>query len=559
MTTLAQISIDLIGNTSKFDAAMNRAVSSGSSQGARAGASFGSSFASGFSSPILNAISGVNSLIGGLQTTVGMALDISGMRTNATFNFYRRQLTGIAGDAGIAGKAFKGLTDIAANSNFDTDQVVQLGLRYAGKTGDVAGAVGKTQNVIDSAAALGVDSLLFERFRKNLEDMAVKGNTKIDKPDREQLTGYAPQIGLQIGRTLGISTAEANKRLLTMSGKEVVSLIERIGAANAGLAASQASSDPIRIGKNIIDSLKQGMEPTGGLLNSVFTPITAGVKTMVDNLGGLNETTHGIAGLVGLIGGGIGVVRYFGGATMTAIGATRSLTGSLLQMAGAAETAALATRTGAVSTAIGSAAGSAVAGGAAGGIGALGKGGAGAVSGIAKTFTILGTVVKFAKLAGGIIAGLLPLGAQMGAGWMAQRARASGHPGKANMWDGVSMGIGTGSTWGMIAGGALGALIGIPGGLPGMIAGAGIGATAGGLVGGAIGGIGGGIQGGEKLRGEPKTEMAQLKDAIKENTAATKTSSKSLGGGVMTSASVSLIEREWAVYQLARGGMTGVG
>ncbi|MES2459856.1 MAG: hypothetical protein V4671_04675, partial [Armatimonadota bacterium] len=373
-TTLAAMAIDLLGNDAPFNATMDRAVNRAGAQGNRAGASFGSSFATGFSSPILNAISGINSAIGGIQTIGSLVLDVSGMRTNAVFGNYRRQLVGIAGDVGIASRAFKGLQNIAGNSNFDTDAVVSLGLKYAGKDGDVMGAVGKTQNVIDAAAALGVENGFFNNFQKNLTDMGVKGSSKIDKVDREQLTTYAPQVGLQIGRILGVSAAEANRRLLTMSGKEVVSLIERIGAANAGFAARQAGNDPIGIGKNILESIKNGMEPTGGVMNAILTPVARNVKTLVDHLGAFNTATGGGAGLIGIIGGGVLTVRYFGGATAFALGGVRTLTGSLLEMGNAAAAAALLAR--------GGAGGAGAAGAVAGGVGAAkGAGAAGAVAG----------------------------------------------------------------------------------------------------------------------------------------------------------------------------------
>ncbi|MES2463947.1 MAG: hypothetical protein V4671_25535, partial [Armatimonadota bacterium] len=61
------------------------------------------------------------------------------------------------------------------------------------------------------------------------------------------------------------------------------------------------------------------------------------------------------------------------------------------------------------------------------------------------------------------------------------------------------------------------------------------------------------IQAGNKPIFEAKSEVSELKDAIKENTAATKTASKVLGGGSMAAAATSMVEREMAIYLLARG------
>ncbi|MES2459857.1 MAG: hypothetical protein V4671_04680, partial [Armatimonadota bacterium] len=92
----------------------------------------------------------------------------------------------------------------------------------------------------------------------------------------------------------------------------------------------------------------------------------------------------------------------------------------------------------------------------------------------ARGMATLPNLLKVGRVGGGIIGGLLPIGAQMGASYMAQRARASGHPGYANVWDAASGGIGTGSLYGTGVGALIGGLIGLPFGIPGILAGAGI-------------------------------------------------------------------------------------
>lgn len=484
MITLASIAIDLNADTSRFDAGMNGVISRAMGVGGRAGSAFGI----GFSNPILNALAGVNSLIGGVQTVVSGALDISGMRTAATFGVYRRQLTAIAGDAGVAEKAIKGFVDIANNSSYDTDQVLAFGLKQAGKTGDVAGATAQTQRTLDAAAALGVTNGNFNRFQINLDQMQNRGGRVAGAENIRQFRDVAGSANTIIAKSLGISVAEANKKIFKSTGNEIIAMINAVGDANKGAAARMSGSDPLAVGANIIDSMKSGMEPTGRMLNTVLTPVALGVKKVVDTLGLLNSVTGGGAGLVGVIGGGVVVLRLFGGATATAIGATRTLTGSLLQMAGAAEIAAGASRAGAISSVGGGLAG--VAGGA-----------------------VSGTV------GGGIAA--VAAGASRIGGFIAAAGRVARFIPVPVSPKGVEN---SGNALRMI-------------------------------------GLGGFVEWVDKIKGKGAGGPAADKHAkaMQEHTAALQTASKSFGGGARTATSLSIVEREWSVYQIYSGNKVGVG
>ena len=537
---LASIVVDILGDDSALRQTMNQSVNFAKSAGDRVG----SAFSLGFNNPILNAVASVDQLVGGVQQLVRLTTQLSGMQVAAEFGQFRRQLVGIAGDANKASRAFKGLQDIANNSNFDADQIMKFGVRQAGRTGDVGGAVNQTQKLVDAAAAFGVQNKDFDMFQFNTAQIQNQGGGKARVEDIRQFQNYAPLATTRIAEALGISVAEASKKLMGATGNQFVDMLNKVGDKNKGAAAAASGSDPFAVGANIVDSFKSAIEPTGAALNSVFTPILTTFKSGVDIFGQFNAVTGGQAGIIAIIGGGILVFRSVGGAAIGAYKGVRDVTTSLIEMAGAAEIAAKANRDKAGTDLV--AAGTGAVGAVAGGVGGV----AGA-TGLARAFLSIGKVVEFAKSATGI--GLVATAVDLGANYIGGRLN---HGGASSQQRGLGAGIsglGTGVGLGALVGGIVGSVFPV------------IGTAIGAAAGAAIGGIGGGAAGmiSEKMRqnkeGGSSAAMADHAKAMAAHTDALKTSSRVLGGGARAGASASSFEREWAVYSLMHGNAVGVG
>lgn len=325
--TLASLAIELGIDDRSLERGLMNAVSSAQSAGGRAGSAFADSFASPFSRT-------VNKIQGDLrnaQELGGFALKVSGSETAAEFGKIRRQLAYITGDAKIANREFDRLQNMAIHSDFNAAEVSQLALREAGRTGDVSGAVDKVQNILDASAAFGVANRDFNQYQRNLSDIQNRGDSKVTRPDLQQLLKYAPSSSTAIAKSLGISVAEASKRMQNATGTELSKMIEDVGKSNRGLADQRSGQDPFSKADNIMDALKVGIEPTGRIINAALMPALETGAALADVFTKVNQATGGGAGLLAVVGIGVIGFRTFNGTVGGGIVAVRGFTAALNQ------------------------------------------------------------------------------------------------------------------------------------------------------------------------------------------------------------------------------------
>lgn len=337
--TLATLIVEILGDTSALDAAMDNAVSVAGQRGGQAG----STFAIGFANPIMNAIGGVNTTLRSIGQGVDFAANFSGMRAAAELGYYRRALQGIAGDWDKAEQAYRSFQNIAEQSKFDSKSVFDFGLRQAGQSGDVVNAANKTQTLIDAAEAFKVSRQNFNYFQQNLGDIERKGDKKASVVDVRQFNRAAPLATTEIARAYEITVSEAAEKVRSSTGNELTEMINRVGLANKGAAAKAAGADPFTAASNIGDAAKNAIAPTGALLNSVLAPALQNVQNAIAPLRSLNELSHGFLGLAGVLGlGTIGVLRFTGTAR-AAWGTTTVFTTALREFSAVTEAATFAT------------------------------------------------------------------------------------------------------------------------------------------------------------------------------------------------------------------------
>lgn len=339
--TLAQIAVSFVADTTQLDAAMNGIISRSQYMGGRAGASFGGSYRSG----VLNAIAGLNNLVGGGRTLLATLGDVTGSNVAAQYGYLRRQLVGITGDANQAERAFQRLRKVAADTNFDLDQVFGLTVKIGGRTGDMDRAVKDTQAIVDAATAFGVQNNMFDAFQKNIGDTLGRGEGKVSVVDVRQFLRYGPQFVSQIAKAEGVSTPQAYQQISRSSGNELYNLILRVGERNRGAAAQAAAQDPQSIARNITDDARNAIEPTGRLINTLLIPPLMFLRNVLQGWGRINELTHGFAGFTGLLVAGTLYVRRFGLSAITAFGSVNRLATSLNVLAASANRATTATAT----------------------------------------------------------------------------------------------------------------------------------------------------------------------------------------------------------------------
>lgn len=566
---------DLGLDTSAFNRSLDKAFGDAQTKGERAGKAFAQGVMGAIAANIpggsllANVLGSGDILRVGAGAIVGTGLGrVASAASDAATELqsYRRSLIGISGDAEVAERALLSLQKIAGRSNFDTTQVLDLGTRLAGKSGDVNKAVGQVQNILDAATRFNVRPGDFEEFQKNLSDLQVKGASRVERPDVEQFFRRAPLAITEAAKLLGISNAEAEKRLRASTGEEFIEIVRKIGERNKGAAERAAGESPQSIARNIADTIGQAISPTGEIINRALTPIFQVGLDAVTLAANINRATGGAALLT------VGLIATAGAARLVVppiIGIVRgalTLGPSLVSLAGAATRAAVSLSLiapgGAVATAGSVAAGA-------------------ASSAAAATATVAGAGLM-ARFTAGLLPLLPALAAAAVAGIVAVGFHAIGNDLSGSKDAGVRRvgrgfaGAGTGAGVGAIVGGLLGSVIPGVGTAIGIAVGTGIGT----VIGGGIGALSKDIKKSaeQKRREEERDSIRRAfnrepvkrdffgfevkgAEATKENTQAIKESTREFrdvkgfvfGGGDRTRGTTSQIELEYGMRGFVRG------
>jgi hypothetical protein len=244
--------------------------------------------------------------IKGQFASVGQGLsEIFGMKAGSEMAYFRRQLTGMTGDAQKAQSMLDGLVRIANTTAFDNNDIFQLATNALGSGTKAEDLLPQTERLTDAAASMGIrDMAVFRRFSRNLFDIRGKEG-EAGQRDVNELIRQAPQFAFQAAKIMGTDVAGAREQIQSMSGKDLFNLVEKVGAQNKGSAAAMGLSDPFVAAANAVGQFNAAMAPTGELINKFLTPLMGlGIKA-VELFGKFNTLGGGIPGLVA----GLMVVR----------------------------------------------------------------------------------------------------------------------------------------------------------------------------------------------------------------------------------------------------------
>jgi hypothetical protein len=417
--------------------------------------------------------------------------EASGANIAAEFMGISRALQALTGNGERATRIMEQFKRLGAQSAFDTSDVAATGARMLGAGVSESSLIPELSALLDLAShGMGLSRQDFPEFMRNLLQIRGRGTGRADLADINQLKDRVPQIGsfLAAGMGGGMSREDALKRAQAMTGRQLYETIIRGSQAMArGAAAAKALQDPVAALGNLFEQLRMVMEPTGKILLRIAMPVLFLAGKLVDLLRWINETSKGVAGLVGLLAGGL----WF---------ATRTATVALLDFVKAMTATAVAARAGAVG--VGTAGAAAAGGAAAGGI--------------------LGWAARAlpALLKGGVIASIIAI---MG-GLIGGALRGDG----ANQRRNAAANI---AEWGLggAGGGALiGALFGGIGAVPGALIG---------LIGGVLVAALGNLFGGWDKPSSP--EAKQLQEQKKTNQLLENLNATVRGGGPRTAAAAS--------------------
>lgn len=567
--SLYSLAVRLFGDLSGLYSDMDRAKGEAVTRGGQVGQSFGESLKRQLTGQLAGGGIAGQIFGGSVQGAAGVGLGriilgagAAASSAGAQIRYYRDQLRELTTDAKTADDALGKLQTTANDSNFDTDQVMQLGMVIAGRSGNVGQAATQTQQVTDAAATLGIRNQNFNAFQTNLGQILAKQKGKLDAEDVRQLRTYAPTIAVQIAKATGTTVDKANALLDTGTGKQLFDAILKIGETNKGAAKGQSSADPAAAMANLTDSINNGLAPSGERLNAVLTPMIGLLKESADKAGELNKATGGSAGLAIALGlTSIAVIGMVNGARGAIAGVT-TLTGAINDLAAASLRATIAAEagTGAENTKAAS--------DVARGVG-VAVGGAGAVAGTAATAgkVVTGTsaAARLASAAKGAAPTILPMVATAAGGAM-QQDKDPKHAGIRALGKGLEytgIGAGIGSIVGMVAGGIIGSTL-MPGvgTAGGIAAGNRIGAMVGGGIGFGTAVVQSAISGGEEKDKKPNDaadKLAKAADKLSDAGDILKVGGKQFGGGARTQYQMGVLEREYVALHLSRAGTMGIG
>jgi hypothetical protein len=301
-----EFTADMSGMQSGFQGGLSMARLYG---GESAGA-----FSSGFSSKLsssMEALSGGMNMFQGLRgqfTSVAQGLsEIFGMKASADLEYYRRQLTGLVGDAGKADDVLGKLVETANATAFSNDDIFKLATNLIGSGTKPDAVNNQVNSIVDAAAVTGIrDRAVFKRMVTNFADLRTDPGNEANQTDVRQLTRASPQLTVQAGKVLGLSDEkEITRRINSMAGPALFDLFTKIGENNKGKAAAEGLADPFTAGATLAETLNNAQAATGKLVNGVITPIIGAGIRWVSLFGKLNEAGQGVPGLLlglGLVG-----------------------------------------------------------------------------------------------------------------------------------------------------------------------------------------------------------------------------------------------------------------
>ena len=371
--------VEIFGDTKPLERDLQRAGSVAQKAGADAGDKFAKEFERQ-QERINGTVKSAFGVAGMSLVAAGAGLFSRAISEGAEAMGIRRQLTGVYQDSAKAQQALEALQDTAAATGYGSG-VVNLGLKIAGRYNSVEELQAALGKQIDAAAAMGVTPQKFNEYQINIEQLQMRGNNKAEMEDVKQLLNAAPTAISRIAQAMNLSYADAQKKLYSMSGNDILKVLEKIGEQNKGGAAAAALSTLPGAADAVAKVFSQSLAPTGELLNRGLLPLATMTFYAAQGFNDINKATHGGAGLV------VGMSLLAAGVFVTAK-AYNVTFGTLVRFTAALEAATLALNGVSVTS------GRAAAGSAIGGVGnALGGAGIGGL--VARIAPIIGAAIPY--------------------------------------------------------------------------------------------------------------------------------------------------------------------
>lgn len=306
----ARFAVEFEADLSGVQAGMQQGLSWSRAYGQGAAAEYASGLAQGLGN-LSGGMGMLQSLRGQFASTAQGLSEIFGMKAGAEMSYFRRQLTGMTGDAKLAQQTLDGLIKIANTTSYSNADIFQMATNAMGSGTSAQNVVPEVSNILDAAAGIGIrDMSVFSRFQRNLFDLRGKEG-EANQRDVNELYKQAPQFVFQAARAMGTNVQGARDQINSMTGQDLYSLIVKIGEANTGKAAREGMGDPFTVAANAAEQLRSAMAPTGEAVNRFITPMIRFAATSAEIFGEFNKLGVGIPGLVLAVGVTVGAYRIY--------------------------------------------------------------------------------------------------------------------------------------------------------------------------------------------------------------------------------------------------------
>lgn len=244
------------------------------------------------------AVGGALSFISHIQQVAEVLGNISGVTIAAKFQAIQISLENLTGSAQKAAALMREFRQIGIASPYSTVDVSKVGMQAIGAGVPIADAGRQVKSLMNVAAFGNLEQSDIEPFMRNLFQIKTRGKLEARESDINQMVARSPAVNKLFADTLGLSQADANKKLRGMSGDDVYNTLIRAGEGTARFAAAaQSLRNPVVALSNAIEQFEMIMEPTGKLIIGVLTPIVYAAGVLAGYVGALNNWSHGLVGL----------------------------------------------------------------------------------------------------------------------------------------------------------------------------------------------------------------------------------------------------------------------
>ncbi len=277
-------------------------------------------------------------------TSIGMigsaAAAASGVGIAARFQRLEVGFATLLGSAEKARGVLAELRELGAKTDFKTEELIGFSRALLATGSNARTLLPQMQAIVDTAAALGLQTWDVGRMITNLGQIRAVGPQERDLQELLRMgVNLDKVVGAATGRTLPAGAGMTAIKGMT-GEKAFETLIRGMNAAFGGAAARNAGTF-LGVLQNIGETLANSVLPTGRLLLTVLGPLASSLQTVLGWLQQLNEVTGGGAGLIAMTIGLWRAKNLLIGSAIMAATAVRRLTTELEALALAARVAGM--------------------------------------------------------------------------------------------------------------------------------------------------------------------------------------------------------------------------